>query len=112
VNIQRSTLAPKANESMQCQQIPFKHAEEIHKRNNMEIHSETLAEDELVAITGYQRPSMQLDWLNRNGWKYVLTGSRRPVVGRVYARMKLSGVKPSSENIAAEAWSLDLSRVG
>ncbi|PHH38751.1 DUF4224 domain-containing protein [Pseudomonas putida] len=78
----------------------------------MEIHSETLAEDELVAITGYQRPSLQLDWLNRNGWKYVLTGSRRPVVGRVYARMKLSGVKPSSENIAAEAWSLDLSRVG
>ncbi|WP_431077972.1 DUF4224 domain-containing protein [Pseudomonas siliginis] len=78
----------------------------------MEIHSETLADEELVAITGYQRPSSQLDWLNRNGWKYVLTGARRPVVGRVYARLKLSGVKPSSENIAAEVWSLDLSRVG
>jgi hypothetical protein len=51
-------------------------------------------------------------WLNQNGWKYVLTGARRPVVGRVYARMKLAGVKPSAENVAAEAWSLDLSRVG
>jgi hypothetical protein len=51
-------------------------------------------------------------WPNRNGWKYVLTRARCPVVGRVYARMKLAGVKPSAENIAAEAWSLDLSRVG
>jgi hypothetical protein len=78
----------------------------------MEIQSETLAEEELAAITGYQIPSRQLGWLNQNGWKYVLTGARRPVVGRVYARMKLAGVRPSAENIAAEAWSLDLSRVG
>lgn len=78
----------------------------------MELLSETLAEEELAAITGYQRPSLQLGWLNQNGWKYVLTGSRRPVVGRVYARMKLSGVKPSTDNVLAEAWSLDLSRVG
>ena len=70
-----------------------------------------IAEDELVAITGYQRPSLQLDWLNRNGWKYVLTGARRPVVGRVYARMKLAGVTPSAVNPAAETWTLDLANV-
>ncbi|NWA41105.1 DUF4224 domain-containing protein [Pseudomonas reactans] len=78
----------------------------------MEIQNETLKEEELAAITGYLIPSGQIAWLNRNGWKYVLTRARRPVVGRVYARMKLAGVKPSAENIAAEAWSLDLSKVG
>ncbi|HEY0289843.1 MAG TPA: DUF4224 domain-containing protein [Pseudomonas sp.] len=78
----------------------------------MEAHSETLAEEDLMAITGYVIPSRQIAWLDQNGWKYVLTRARRPVVGRVYARMKLAGVKPSSENVAAEAWTLDLSRVG
>ena len=78
----------------------------------MEIQNETLTEEELAAITGYLIPSGQIAWLNRNGWKHVLTRSRRPVVGLVYARMKLAGVKPSAENVAAEAWSLDLSKVG
>ncbi|MCS3512565.1 hypothetical protein M2392_002608 [Pseudomonas grimontii] len=50
----------------------------------MEIQSETLAQEELAAITGYMIPSGQIAWLNRNGWKYVLTRARRPVVGRVY----------------------------
>ena len=78
----------------------------------MEIQSETLAEEEIAAITGYMIPSGQIAWLNRNGWKYVLTRARRPVVGRVYARMKLAGVKPSAEIVAAEAWSLYMSKVG
>jgi hypothetical protein len=78
----------------------------------MEIPSETLPDEDLATITGYQIPSRQLGWLNDNGWKYVLTGARKPIVGRVYARMKLAGVRPSAENVAAEAWSLDLSRVG
>ncbi|QJI28677.1 DUF4224 domain-containing protein [Pseudomonas sp. ADAK18] len=78
----------------------------------MEMQSETLTDDELTAITGYMIPSCQIGWLNKNGWRYVLTRARRPVVGRIYARMKLAGVKPSAENVAAEAWSLDLSRVG
>lgn len=78
----------------------------------MEILSEHLSDDELAAIIRRQRPSKQIEWLDKNGWKYVLSGARRPVVGRVYARMKLAGVKPSAENVAAEAWSLDLSRVG
>jgi hypothetical protein len=78
----------------------------------MQIQSETLAEEELAAITGYLIPSRQIEWLDSNGWKYVLTRARRPVVGRVYARMKLASVKPSAENVATEAWSLDLSRVG
>ncbi|MEF9672285.1 DUF4224 domain-containing protein [Pseudomonas sp. PCH446] len=78
----------------------------------MEIQSETLTEEELASITGYQIPSKQLGWLANNGWQYALSGARRPVVGRVYARLKLAGVKPSATNAVTEAWTLDLSRVG
>ncbi|KPA91056.1 hypothetical protein PF66_02394 [Pseudomonas asplenii] len=78
----------------------------------MEIQSETLAEEEIAAITGYQLPGKQIAWLSSNGWQYVLTGARRPVVGRVYARLKLAGVRPTTSNAVAETWALDLSRVG
>lgn len=77
----------------------------------MEIQSETLADEELATITGYQTPSRQIQWLSNNHWQYVLTGARRPVVGRVYARLKLAGVKPSAANAVAETWTLDLSSV-
>lgn len=78
----------------------------------MDIQSETLADEELATITGYLLPSKQIQWLSINGWQYVLTGARRPIVGRVYARLKLAGVKPSATNTVTETWSLDLSRVG
>ncbi|WLH93074.1 DUF4224 domain-containing protein [Pseudomonas sp. FP453] len=77
----------------------------------MEFQSETLADEELATITGYQIPSKQIQWLTNNRWEFVLTGARRPIVGRVYARMKLAGVKPSAVNPVAESWSLDLANV-
>ena len=78
----------------------------------MEIASEFLDEEEVVRITGYQIPSKQIAWLANNGWQYTLTRARRPIVGRVYARLKMAGVKPSVTNATAETWTLDLSRVG
>lgn len=78
----------------------------------MELQSETLADDELATITGYQLPSKQIQWLLENHWEHVLTGARRPIVGRVYARLKLAGVKPSAVNAVAETWTLDLRNVG
>ncbi len=75
------------------------------------LPSETLNQEELVAITGYQIPSRQIQWLTHNGWEYVLTGARRPIVGRIYARLKLAGVKASTTNAVAETWTLDLSKV-
>lgn len=83
----------------------------MNSGNALQIPSETLSEDELAAITGYKTPSFQRQWLTRNAWEHVLTGAQRPVVGRVYARLKLAGVKPSATNAVAETWSLDLSRV-
>jgi len=76
------------------------------------LQSEMLTQEELAIITGYLIPSRQIQWLTNNGWEYVLTGARRPIVGRVYARLKLAGVKPSATNAVVETWTLDLSRVG
>ena len=77
----------------------------------MDIHSEILAEDEISAITGFKLARSQINWLNQHGWHYELTGTRRPVVGRVYARLKLAGVKPNGANAVAETWTLDLSKI-
>ena len=77
----------------------------------MELQSETLTDKELATITGYQIPSKNIQWLTNNHWEFVLTGARRPIVGRVYARMKLAGIKPSTVNPVAETWTLDLSKV-
>lgn len=78
----------------------------------MEHTSEFLDENEVTRITGYQIPSKQIAWLANNGWQYTLTRARRPVVGRVYARLKMAGVKPNMANATTETWTLDLSRVG
>lgn len=77
----------------------------------MELQSETLADEELATITGYQIPSKQIQWLSANQWEFVLTGARRPIVGRVYARLRLSGVKPSAANAVTETWSLNIANV-
>lgn len=77
----------------------------------MDIQTETLDEEELTTITGYQIHSKQIQWLNNNDWQHVLTGARRPIVGRVYARLRLAGLKPSATNAVAETWTLDLSKV-
>lgn len=79
--------------------------------HNVDLKSETLTDEELAIITGYQIPSKQIQWLTNNHWEFVLTGARRPIVGRVYARMKLAGVQPFAVKAVAEAWSLDLSKV-
>ncbi|AKV08486.1 hypothetical protein B723_19630 [Pseudomonas fluorescens NCIMB 11764] len=83
----------------------------MNTANKFQLSSETLTEDELTVITGYKAPSCQRQWLQRNAWNHVLTAAQRPVVGRVYARLKLAGVTPSETNAVAETWSLDLSRV-
>ena len=77
----------------------------------MELQSETLTDEELAIITGYQIPSKHIQWLTNNHWEFVLTGARRPIVGRVYARMKLAGVQPYAVKAVDEVWTLDLSKV-
>lgn len=71
--------------------------------------SEFLNDDEIVRLTGYAMPRKQIEWLIQNGWRFECTGAGRPVVGRLFARFKLAGIKPTAQ--AAEPWSLDLSKV-
>lgn len=72
---------------------------------------ELLTDDEIATITGYLTPSRQIQWLDANGWQHALSGARRPVVGRLYARLKLAGLKPSETNAAIDTWTFDLTRV-
>lgn len=72
------------------------------------IDSETLTADELVEITGYKHAAHQKDWLDRNGWAYVVNGAGRPIVGRWFARMRLAGVTPTPGG-DEPAWKPDFS---
>ncbi|MCY1553475.1 hypothetical protein D9M68_899610 [compost metagenome] len=58
-----------------------------------------------------KRASKQIAWLNSHHWNYELNAAGKPVVGRIYARLRLAGVKPNATNATAEPWSLDLSKV-
>ena len=72
--------------------------------------SEVLGNEEIAAITGYTRPSKQRSWLDENGWKYIRNRADHPIVGRIYARMKLAGISPG-KTAPQELWSLDLTTV-
>lgn len=74
------------------------------------LDTEFLTQEELAEITGYKTANGQRDWLDRNGWKYVLTGAHRPVVGRWFARMRLAGVQPTANGSLQPApWKPDFS---
>lgn len=52
-----------------------------------------LCDAELESLTGATQARLQIDWLRGNGWAYTLTRNGKPVVGRLYANLKLSGVE-------------------
>lgn len=58
----------------------------------MTVESEVLSPDELCAISGRARKDDQRNWLNEQGWKFMLNAGGAPIVGRWYARMKMAGV--------------------
>lgn len=58
----------------------------------MTYHSETLAHEELVEITGSAWAAKQIAWLDENGWKH-------------HARMRLAGITPQAAT--AEVWAPD-----
>ena len=77
-----------------------------------ELHlpSETLAADELADITGSWTNDGQRSWLDTNRWKYHTNRAGRPIVGRMYARLKLSGIEASA--LTPQAWAPDFSGIG
>lgn len=53
------------------------------------LPSETLDADELAEITGSKLRSLQMEWLAKNRWLYHVNRAGNPVVGRMYARLKM-----------------------
>ncbi|MDO4683992.1 MAG: DUF4224 domain-containing protein [Lautropia sp.] len=74
------------------------------------LNTEFLTQEELIEVTGYKHPAGQREWLDVNGWKYVLTGAKRPVVGRWFARMQMAGIQPTANGgVEPAAWKPDFS---
>lgn len=72
-----------------------------------ELH---LSDAELEAITGASQPRLQLEWLELNRWAHAKTRAGRPVVGRLYANLKLSGVEVATI-VRSEGFELNLSAI-
>lgn len=75
----------------------------------MNLLSETLNSDELTQITGSVRRADQISWLASNGWMFHKNKAGEAIVGRLYARLKLSGINPAS--LTTGGWSPDLTQV-
>ena len=79
------------------------------------LDTEFLSAEELAEMSGYVLPRSQRQWLKDNGWNFVVNASGKPIVGRLYARLKLAGIdpeavlSPSKPAPAAASWSPDFS---
>lgn len=58
--------------------------------------SETLSQEEIAAITGCVRRGDQVEWLSGNGWTFHKNKAGEPIVGRLYARMRMLGITPAA----------------
>ena len=79
------------------------------------MEAEILSDEELADITGYKARAYQRRWLDDRQWLYVESRGKRPLVGRMYARMKLGMIMPTTmapnPPTAAPGWTPDFSRV-
>lgn len=76
----------------------------------MTLDSETLKQEEIEEICGCKRTSDQLAWLAKNGWIFHKNKGGDPVIGRMYARMKMAGISPKDMTVPGD-WMPDLSQV-
>jgi Domain of unknown function (DUF4224) len=58
----------------------------------MSVETEMLSAEEITQITGCSRRAEQLEWLAAQDWLHHKNRAGIPIVGRLYARMRLSGV--------------------
>ncbi|WP_223511131.1 DUF4224 domain-containing protein [Pseudomonas sp. GL-B-19] len=79
------------------------------------METEILSDEELAEFTGYKARAYQRRWLVDRQWVFVESRGKRPLVGRMYARMKLGMITPTIADPtpppAAPAWTPDFSRV-
>lgn len=74
------------------------------------LQSETLSPDELQDISGCGRKGDQIKWLNSNGWTFIKNRAGEPIIGRLYARLRLTGINPATLS-APTSWVPDFSKV-
>lgn len=77
------------------------------------IPSETLTADEVSDISGCKRAGDQIEWLTRNGWVFIQNRAGVPIIGRLYARLKLAGINPALLAAPTDGggWQPDFSKV-
>lgn len=79
------------------------------------METEILSEEELAELTGYKHRGYQRQWLKDRNWVFIESRGGRPLVGRMFTRMKLGAIPPSLEPQTppppAPTWTPDFSRV-
>ena len=63
--------------------------------------TEFLTADELVEVTGYKHVASQREWLDKNGWAYVVNAAGRPIVGRWF---QVLGVNEENQQVRAKSF--------
>lgn len=74
------------------------------------LQSETLSQEEIQDISGCARLTDKIKWLNSNGWLHIKNRAGEPIIGRLYARLRLTGINPATLN-APTSWVPDFSKV-
>ena len=74
------------------------------------LADETLNADELHRITGCARAAAQAEWLTEAGWVFHKNRAREPIVGRLYARLKMAGIEPKTLTTGT-TWEPDFSKM-
>lgn len=79
------------------------------------MQAEILSDDELADLTGYKRRCDQRKWLNDRNWIFIESRGGRPLVGRMFARMKLGTVSATildqNPPPGRPVWTPDFSKV-
>ncbi len=69
---------------------------------------EFLTKLELKNLTGCVHRRLQVDWLQENGWPYVVTGGKRP---RVLVERSVALLRLADAGASTSKWTLDVSKV-
>lgn len=79
------------------------------------MQAEILSDEELADLTGYKLRTHQRKWLKDRNWVFIESRGGRPLVGRMFARMKLGIVNPAiveqNPPPGRPVWTPDFSKV-
>jgi hypothetical protein len=64
--------------------------------------SEVLSRDEVRELTEAAKPADQIAWLNATSWVYATSVRGHPIIGRLYARLKLGYSAGQIDPVGAE----------